>query len=224
VRSPKKGKPKAAVRGRSAKVPPKRRAAGKAKPRARVSSRNVVKAKAAPKRSLPAGRKAGRLAPARPRKIERKRPPSLASVAIGDAVRIPAEERNLIGRYDPRAAQDGRSGEGIEGVVCSVREIKTGKLVAKTTGNLSDYVLEVMHSQTFRLHYGSDRNTGGPRGPEDFRDNPVWQRLRAALREMAASKRLVSTSGGGLSEEPLRSLLDGWRVVKVKAEHVEALT
>jgi hypothetical protein len=145
-------------------------------------------------------------------------------VAIGDAVRIPAEERNLIGRYDPAAAQDGRGREGIEGVVCSVREIRTGKLVPKTSGDLSDFVLEVVHSQTFRLHYASDRNTGGPRGPEDFRENPVWQTLRAALREMAASKKLVSTAGGGMAEEPLRSLLDGWRVVKVKAQHVEGMS
>jgi hypothetical protein len=41
---------------------------------------------------------------------------------------------------------------------------------------------------------------------------------------MAASKKLVSTAGGGMAEEPLRSLLDGWRVVKVKAQHVEGMS
>ena len=234
MRAPKKGKPKATVRGRKGKVAARSRTAAKSKAPAKAASKAkaVSKAKAATKaRAAARGGSKSKAAPkprrtarVRPRKIERKRPPPLASVAIGDAVRIPAQERNLIGRYDPRSSQDGRGGEGIEGVVCSVREIKTGRLVPKTSGDLSDYVLEVVHSQTFRLHYGSDRNTGGPRGPEDFRENPVWQRLRVALREMAADKKLVSISVGAMWGEPLRSLLDGWRVVKVKAQHVEAMT
>jgi hypothetical protein len=139
-------------------------------------------------------------------------------------VRIPAEVPNLIGRYEPKATQEGRGREGIEGIVCSIRDIATGKLVAKTSRDLSAYVLELLHSQTFRLHYASDRNTGGPRGPEDVRENPVWQRLRGALREMAAGKQLLTVSGEGMFEGPLRSLLDGWRVVKVKARQVEAIT
>lgn len=162
--------------------------------------------------------------PRRPVRKARRRPSAaLATVGVGDAVRIPADVHNLIGRYDPKAAQEQR-GAVIEGIVSSIRQIATGRLVPKTSGDLSGYVLEVVHTQTFRLHYASDRNTGGPRGPEDVRENPVWRRLRDALRELAASKRLVSVSASGMSDQSLRSLLDGWRVVKVKAQHVEAMT
>jgi hypothetical protein len=146
----------------------------------------------------------------------------LKAVAVGDAVRFPAEARNQIGRYDPAIARGARGAEAIKGIVCSVRNIATGKLVAKTRGDLAGYVLEIMHDQTFQLHYGSDRNTGGPRGPESVRDNPAWRRVREVLGEMAASGKLVSAASGGLGEEPVRSLLDGWRVVKVKAEYVES--
>jgi len=162
--------------------------------------------------------------PRRPARRASRRPSAaLSTVAVGDAVRIAADVRNLIGRYDPKAVQE-RHGEGIEGIVCSIRQIATGKLVAKTSGDLSGFVLEVVHNQTFRLHYGSDRNTGGPRGPEDVRENPVWQRTRSALRELATSKKFGSLSVGGAPDESLRSLLDGWRVVKVKAQQVEAMT
>ena len=167
--------------------------------------------------------KAKKSARPRARKVVRKKPASLATVAVGDAVRIPAEVRNMIGRYDPKAAAE-RRGDAIEGIVCSIRQIATGKLVPKSSGDLSGYVIEVVHSQTFRLHYGSDRNTGGPRGPEDVRENTVWLRLRSALRELTASKKLVSLSAGGVSDESLRAFLDGWRVVKVKAQHVEAMS
>ncbi len=152
----------------------------------------------------------------------RRRPPGLMVVAVGDAVRIPRDVRNLIGRYNPEAAQD-RAGEGVEGIVSSIRQIATGKLVTKTTGDLSQYVLEIVHNQTFRLHYASDQNTAGPRGPEDVRENPVWRQVRDALRELAAKNKLTALSMSGRTDGPLRSLLDGWRIVKVKAEYVGAM-
>lgn len=147
---------------------------------------------------------------------------TLTAVEIGDVVRFPAEARNLIGRYDPAVARGARAADAIEGIVCSIRSIATGKLIPKTRGDLSGHVLEIMHDQTFQLHYASDRNTGGARGPENVRENPVWQRVREVLREMASGKQLISAASGGLGQEPLHSLLDGWRVVKVKAEYVES--
>ena len=158
------------------------------------------------------------------RRIVRRPPALLATVSVGDAVRIPVESGGAPTRSAASAAQPDRGGEALEGIVSSIREIATGRLVPKTTGDLSQYVLEVVHSQTFQLHYASDRNTGGPRGAEDIRQNPIWRKLRSVLREMAAKKRMVSVSQGGATEEPLRSLLDGWRVVRVKARQVEAVT
>ena len=147
---------------------------------------------------------------------------ALKTVAVGDVVRFSGGFRNQMTRYDANVSGDGRGAEAVEGIVCSIRSISTGKLVGKTRGGMSGYVLEIVHHQTFKLHYGSDRNTGGPRGPEDVRNNPTWARLRQLLTEMAAKKQYISAAAGGLAEEPLASLLDGWRVVKVKSEHVQS--
>jgi len=54
------------------------------------------------------------------------------------------------------------------------------------------------------------------------RRNPIRARLRELLTEMAAKKKYISVVSGGLAEEPLLSLLDGWRVVKVRAERVQS--
>jgi len=140
---------------------------------------------------------------------------------VGDAIRLPAESRNQMARYDPRIARAARGGEAIEGIACSIRDIATGKLVPMTHGNLEGYVLEVLHNRTFTLQFSSSKNTGGPRGPDRVTDNPSWKRLRTLLRAMASQQQLLSAASGGLSREPLSSLLDGWRVIKVRAELVE---
>ena len=175
---------------------------------------------------MPAKKKAKKQAKKRSRAPARRRPDAaykaLKTVAVGDVVRFSGGVHNQISRYDATLSRDGRGAEAVEGVVCSIRSISTGKLVGNTRGEVSGYVLEIVHHQTFRLHYGSDRNTGGPRGPEDVRNNPTWTRLRELLTGMAAKKNYVSTASGGLDEEPMLSLLDGWRVVKVKAEHVQS--
>jgi len=174
---------------------PKRKAARKS-----VSRKRSKKKKSAPKR-------------------QRRQTP----VAVGDAVRLPAESRNLISRYDPKLARGARCTEGIEGIVCSIRDIRTGKLVAKTRGDLTGFVLEILHAQTFRLQYSSERNTAGASGSGDPSDSPVSLRLRGLLQELASRRELVSASSGVLSREPFAELLDGWRVVKVKAEAVDPL-
>jgi hypothetical protein len=177
--------------------------------------------KAATTKKTKAAKKAKRTK-ARRRSARRSAKKALKTVQVGDAVRFPAETSNQIGRYDPVMVRGARGAEAIEGIVCSIRNVATGKLVSKTRGDLSGHVLEIMHNQTFQVHYASDRNTGGPRGPDNLRDNPTWLDVRRALRDMVASKQLVSAASAGLSEDPLRSLLDGWRVVKVKAEYVES--
>jgi hypothetical protein len=159
----------------------------------------------------------------RSRKPTRTRPEPLKVVSVGDAVKIPAEARNLIGRYDAGLAKGGRGTQAIEGIVASIRRVATGELVVATKGDIADYVLEIVHNETFLRPFSSDRNTGGPRGPETLRANAAWNRVGEALRQMAGRKRFVSTASGRFSEEPFESLLDGWRVVKVRASLVEPL-
>jgi len=175
---------------------------------------------------VPAQKKAKKKTKKRSRAPARRRPDgalkALSTVAVSDAVRFSGDVRNQIARYDANVSGDARGTEPVEGVVCSIRNIATGRLVGRTRGEVSGYLLEIVHHQTFKLHYGSDRNTGGPRGPDDVRNNPVWTRLRELLTKMAAKKQYISVASGGIAEEPLRSLLDGWRVVKVRAEHVQS--
>ena len=175
---------------------------------------------------MPARKKAKKQAKRRSSASARRRPDAtekaLTQVVVGDAVRFPGDVRNQMTRYDANVSPDARGSEAVEGVVCSIRNISTGKLVGKTRGDVSGYVLEIVHHQTFRLHYASDLNTGGPRGPDDIRRNPIRARLRELLIAMAAKKQYISAASGGLAQEPLLSLLDGWRVVKVKAERVQS--
>lgn len=145
------------------------------------------------------------------------------SVAVGDEVRLPVELPNQIRHYDPREEFLGRSGDGIEGIVYSIREIATGKLVAKTQGPLEKYVLEVLHDRTFHLQYSSARNTGGPKGASEVHDNQNWMRIREALRQMASRSELASQSPDRIRGDLFSSLLDGWRVVKLRANLVEVL-
>jgi len=157
------------------------------------------------------------------KKPTRSRPERLKVVSVGDAVRVPAEARNRIGRYDTGLAKAGRGTQPIEGIVASIRRVSTGELVSATRGDISNYVIEIVHNETFMRPFSSDRNTGGPRGPENVRANAAWNTLGETLRRMAGKSQFVSTAGGQFGEEPFRSLLDGWRVVKVRAEHVEPL-
>ncbi len=175
---------------------------------------------------MTARKKAKKQAKRTRRTARRKRPDrasaALKAVAVGDVVRFPSDLRNQISRYDADVARGAHGSEAVEGIVCSIRKIATGKLVAKTRGPISGFVLEIIHHHTFTPHYASDRNTGGPRGPEDVRDNPTWARLRQVLHEMADRQQLISAASGGLVEEPLGPLLDGWRVVKVRADSVQS--
>jgi hypothetical protein len=142
---------------------------------------------------------------------------------VGDLVRLPVNARNQLSRYEPTLARAARGADAVAGIVCSIRKISTGKLTAKTRGNLDGYVLEVIHDRTFTAHFSSDRNAGGGRGPDQLRGSLSWVRLRAVLRKMAVEGRLPSVASGGLSQEPFSSLLDGWRVVKVKAEAIDTM-
>lgn len=144
-------------------------------------------------------------------------------VNVGDAVRMPTEASNTFSHYDPREEIAGRGSGPIEGLVCAIREVASGKLVAKTKGPLSSYVLEVLHDRTFHPQFSGNINSGGPRGPVVAKQNAKWERIRAHLAETAKTGKLVSQASGGLNAEPFVSLLDGWRVVKLHADLVELM-
>jgi len=105
----------------------------------------------------------------------------------------------------------------VEGIVCSIRDIAAGKLVGKTKGPAEGYVFEVLQDRTFSPALSSTRNIGGARPPAEVTSNPTWRKVREVLREAAARGQLL----GGAPQELLGSVLDGWRVTKVRAQMVE---
>jgi hypothetical protein len=107
--------------------------------------------------------------------------------------------------------------EGAEGIVCSIREIATGKLVAKTRAPLHQYVFEVLHDRTFRPAFSSTSNVGAAKGTGEPGRSSAWRRVREMLREMSARNEFLVPG----SEAVFGSLLDGWRVVKVRARAEE---
>jgi hypothetical protein len=203
---------------KQAKKQVKKQAKKQVKKQAKKQAKKQVKKQAKKQTTRQAAKKAKKKAARRRAKAKK----ALRAVAVGDAVKLPADARNLIGRYDPSVAHGARGAETIEGIVCSIRAIRTGRLVAKTRGSLAGFVLEIIHSATFRRD-ASAKSAAGARGNGRLTESPVWRRLRELLRESAGTKQLLSAASGGLSGDPYSSLLDGWRVVKVKAELVEAI-
>lgn len=155
-----------------------------------------------------------------PKSGSRKRP---ASISVGDEIRVPVEVARQLGVGESQRSQGDRGSEGIEGLVCSIRDIASGKLVAKTRGALEGFILEVLHDHTFHPQFSSARNTGGPKGPVEVHRNPTWLRMRDALQKMASGGELTSFAGGGAAAEPFASLLDGWRLVKLRANVTEVM-
>jgi len=170
-----------------------------------------------PKASSRGRPKAAKQARKKGARLRAKARPQRPAIAVGDAVRVPAEAAERIARTAPA----GRSPEPIEGLVCAIRAIATGKLVSRTRGSLQEYVLEILHERTFNRRFSSPSNTGGPAGAATGAQSPSWRRAQALLRHMAERKELLSEASGGLSEGPFAGVLDGWRVVKVRAEEAE---
>jgi len=147
--------------------------------------------------------------------------PSPRLLAPGEAIRLPLRAHNQFPGYDPRLLREEGPSRPIEGIVLSIREIASGQLVPLASGNLSQYVLEVLHNRSFDASFSSSHNAGRATAGEPPQASAVWERVRALLREMAAERKLVSISDGSISSSPLGTLLDGWRVVKVRADQIE---
>lgn len=161
--------------------------------------------------------------PKRSAKAKSTRRPKAQPIAVGDAVRLPPEERNQILRYDPQVGGSRRGAGGIAGIVCVIRQIATGKPVRQTKGPLAGFVVEILHSRTFEFEFSAPGNTGGAKAPGAVGESPAWTRVREALRGMKTQSELVGNASSLLGREPFGSLLNGWRVVKVRADLVDIL-
>ncbi len=153
-----------------------------------------------------------------------KRRPSARSapliLAPGEVVRLPLREHNRFAGYDPRHLQgEEASGWPIEGIILSLREISSGQLVPLASGDPGRYVLEVLHSRSFDPSFASVQNAGRAAAPGQT--SPIWAKVRALLSSLAAERKLVSLADGSLASSSLASLLDGWRIIKVRADEVE---
>lgn len=150
------------------------------------------------------------------RKIPKPKPPPPPPpfVAVGDWISL----RPGAGQLGSLATD--QDGEVTQGIICSIREIATGKLVVKTKEDLGRYLLEVLHLRTFRPQFSSNRNVG-PVGASQVAKGPAWRRIQEILRNAAKERRFFSYATGGMPNELFGSLLDGWRVVRARAAAVE---
>ena len=146
----------------------------------------------------------------------------VSPIAVGEHVRLKTFLANLHQTYQVNDSQLAFRREAVNGLVMSIRDIKTGHLVAATDGKTQGYVFELLFDNTFSSRYASIRNA--PRNVERATATPAWQRIRETLRELATKEELVSTSTPGfMIDSPFSKLLDGWKVVKVRADELESL-
>jgi hypothetical protein len=153
----------------------------------------------------------------------RPAPTGARLLAPGDEVRLPLRIHNRVHGYDPRLLREDVPSRAIEGLVLSVREIATGKLVPLASGEFSQYVLEVLHNRSFDAIFSSTQNAGKSTMGQRPQNTPMWARVKSALHQMGAERKLISLADGTLNASPLATMLDGWRIVKVRANEIEAV-
>jgi hypothetical protein len=156
--------------------------------------------------------------PSRRRRARKPAPVRARTVAIGEVVRLLARPENLIGRCDPTAARPAPGHREIRGIVCAIREVASGKLAMKTRGSLGKYVLEILQDLTFDKQYSSAQNTGAARGAFEPAVSPAWGRVREMVKEAVGRASQARPAAVLLGEDSFRRSLDGWRLVRVRAE------
>jgi hypothetical protein len=147
---------------------------------------------------------------------------TLKLLAPGDIVRLSLKIHNQYAGYDPRLLREEGVGRQIDGIVLSIREIATGKLVPLASGKFSEYVLEIIHNRSFDPTFASLQNAGKVIPGERGRISPLREKVQQLLRQMAKERKLLSISDKTFSASPVGNLLDGCRVIKVRADEVEA--
>ncbi len=189
-----------------AKTKPKPKPKTKPKAKTRSKPRTKSKAKAKPKAKIqPKAKKA----PAR------RRP-----VALGAVVRIPRGLAPTAGGDNLRSPRSSPGQREMRGIVCAIRDVTSGKPVVKTRGDLGKFVLELLHDMTFDREYSSAQNAGG-RGPAASEGlGQAWERVRALIQEKVAAAPGPMPAMMMLADEDFRRSLDGWRLIKVRADSV----
>lgn len=147
-----------------------------------------------------------------------KAEPGAQTYAIGDHVRLPVGVENEVVNYRLSSRQEGRANP-IQGLLLSIRDIKTGQLVAVAAGDPGQYVFEVLQDRSFQAGFASDHNVA--KGAVRVSDNPVWNRLRSAMRQKTSRGELGSQATGLMNQSPINTTLDGWRMVKVRSRAIE---
>lgn len=146
----------------------------------------------------------------------------LVTLAIGDHIRLKARVANQHSAAAVPNNQVVPMREPVEGLVLSIREIGSGRPVKLATGNLDQYVIEMLYDRTFNPKFASLQNA--PRGTEKPSLTRAFRQVRAALRAQAEKGELQSTSTDGfMADSPLAKLLDGWKVIKIWSRDMENL-
>ena len=142
--------------------------------------------------------------------------------AVGDYVRLKSRMANAHQSYQITDPLVGYQREPADGLILSIRNIKTGHFVEQASGDLQEYVIEMIYDSTFNSRYASTRNA--PRTIDRAYATPAWRIVRNRLRDMRAKGELVATTSAKfLSEGPLAKSLDGWKVLKVYSNDITSL-
>lgn len=143
------------------------------------------------------------------------------TLALGDHVRLKTLDANHYQSLTESDLQILHAREAVDGVVFSIRNLRTGALVASTSGSLDEFMIELVIDDTFSPKVASQRNA--PKGTERAVSTPGWRKLRAALRAATREGTLVSTNMPGVENSPVIGLLDGYKVLKVWSSALESL-
>lgn len=144
-------------------------------------------------------------------------------LAVGDHVRLKSRAANQHQSFQLTRDELSTQYEPVDGIILSIRDIATGRLLPRTEGYLEQYVIELLNERTFSVRYASQRNA--PRGTDHPSAAPAWNRLRDALRQSAENGVLYSSGLPTLfTDSPLAKLLDGWKVLRVRTSEIEPIT
>jgi hypothetical protein len=215
--------PKPAPRGQSSSAKPGSAAKPRRKaPLVTARPRAAAKASAKPqerpvaKLRRQAAEKAAMALKALPRKaILRPKPKPRRPVVIniGDEVTAPVATRLVPYRpvtpIGPATARD-----HVTGLVSSIRDIRTGKTVKTATGDMNNFVFEVLDDRTFER---------GMSSPNNSESRAARAQVQALLKKMSQQKEMPTLAEAAANEKGFAGL-DGWRIVKVRSAEIEPVT
>jgi len=138
--------------------------------------------------------------------------------AIGDEVRVPVDVRNEFAGYEHSPGLEGAR-EPVDGLVVAIREISSGARVKVAAGDARRYVFDLLHDQTFDPRVSSKTNSQGVLAGR-VQEGPTYAQVQEVLRGPAAKTRNF-TARDLLGQPPFSNILDGWRLVRIRAARVE---